>query len=183
MFQRLKIKEIQHTALLLRDTPSSSDSFAHCQSMRTRRRRKLPAQMPMAALTKLKIWVADPESSILMAQVQGVRASSLDFAVDFLEAVCERNYLVVWALRSNLEPGSVAPPFAAILRSLISQVLELLESVPITPSVVGISGPRTPRLTLADFKKCHHDSSVVGFARAMRRCRPTPFYGYRHGDD
>lgn len=79
----------------------------------------------MAALTKLKAWVSDPLSSMLLVQGQGIKTSSLDFAVDFLEAVRERNFPVVWALRSNLEPGRAATPVVAILRSLISQVLEL----------------------------------------------------------
>lgn len=159
MFQRGKIEEIQHTALLLEDTPASTDSFAYCQSMRTRRRRRLPTQMPMAALTKLKAWVLDPSSSVILAQGQGVKTSSLDFAVDFLEAVRERNYPVVWSLRSNVEPGRAAPPVIAILRSLISQILEL---------ETGLGQARADGwLTLANFKNV---TTVRQWLDLLERC-------------
>lgn len=158
MFQRGQIQEIQHTALLLEDTPSSSESFAYCQSMRTRRRRRLPTQMPMAALTKLKAWVSDPSSSMLLAEGQGVKTSSLDFAVDFLEAVRERNFPVVWALRSDPEPDRAATPVVAILRSLISQVLELDTGVTIS-SAHG--------LTLTNFKNV---TTVQQWLDLLERC-------------
>lgn len=158
MFQRGKIEEIQHTALLLEDTPSSAESLAYCQSMRTRRRRKLPTQLPVAALTKLKSWISDPSSSVILAQGQGVKTSSVDFAVDFLEAVLERNYPVVWTLRSNLEPGKAAPPVIAILRSLISQILEL-------ETGHGITSPE--RLTLTSFKNV---TTIQQWLDLLERC-------------
>lgn len=104
--------------------------------------------MPLVALAKLKAWVSDPSFSVLFAQGQGVKTSSLDFAVDFLEAVQERNYPVVWALRSNLEPGRPAPLLISILRSLISQVLD--QDISSSP---GSGGHHLSRLTLASFKR------------------------------
>lgn len=159
MFQRNRIEEIQNTALLLEDTPSFSESLAYCQSMRTRRRRRVPTHMPMAALTKLKAWVADPSSSVILAQGQSVKTSSLDFAVDFLEAVRERDYPVVWALRSSLEPGKVAPPVVAILRSLISQVLDL------DTTFNGRS--RADELMLSDFKNV---TTIQQWLDLLERC-------------
>lgn len=81
---------------------------------------------------------------MLLAEGQGVKTSSLDFAVDFLEAVRERHFPVVWALRSNLEPDGAATPVVAILRSLISQVLEL--------DATGMARSSADVMTLTNFK-------------------------------
>lgn len=113
----------------------------------------------MAALTKLKAWVADPSSSVVLAQGQGVKTSSLDFAVDFLDAVRERDYPVVWVLRSNLEAGRAAPPVVAILRSLISQVLELETTV--------TGRPRADGLTLTSFKNV---TTIQQWLDLLERC-------------
>lgn len=111
--------------LLLDDTPDPSESLAFCKSMRRRRRQTLPTQMPVATLSKLAAWVSDPSSSMVLAQGQGIRTSSLDFAVDFLDAILHRNYPVVWALPGDNDRAQPSPSITGILRSLISQLLEL----------------------------------------------------------
>lgn len=111
--------------LLLEDTPDPSQSLAFCRSMRRRRRQTLPTQLPAVTLSKLKAWVTHPSSSMALAQGQGIRTSSLDFAIDFMDAVVDRNYPVIWALPGDGDSGRPTPSVAGILRSLISQLLEL----------------------------------------------------------
>lgn len=72
--------------------------------------------------------MSDPSSSMVLAQGQGIKTSSLDFAVDFLDAILERNYPVIWALPGDNDGPQPNPSITGILRSLISQLLEL-ESV------------------------------------------------------
>lgn len=125
MFRRGQVEEIRNTMLLLEDTPDASQSLAFCRSMRTRRRQTLPTQLPALTLSKLKAWLANPFSSMALAQGQGIRTSSLDFAIDFMDAVIDRNYPVIWALPGDNDSSRPTPSIAGILRSLISQLLEL----------------------------------------------------------
>lgn len=125
MFRRGQIEEIRSTVLLLDDTPDSSKSLAFCKSMRRRRRQTLPTQLPVATLSKLRAWVSDPSSSMVLAQGRGIKTSSLDFAVDFLDAILDRNYPVIWALPGDKDSPQPNPSVTGILRSLISQLLEL----------------------------------------------------------
>lgn len=111
--------------LLLDDTPDSSQSLAFCKSMRRRRRQTLPTQLPGATLSKLRPWVSDPSSSMVLAQGRGIKTSSLDFAVDFLDAILDRNYPVIWALPGDNDSPQPNPSVIGILRSLISQLLEI----------------------------------------------------------
>lgn len=114
--------------LLLDDTPDSSQSLAFCKSMRRRRRQTLPTQLPVATLSKLRAWVLDPSSSMVLAQGRGIKTSSLDFAVDFLDAILDRNYPVIWALPGDNDSPNSNPSVTGILRSLVSQLLELESS-------------------------------------------------------
>ncbi|KAI8630483.1 hypothetical protein F5Y19DRAFT_427756 [Xylariaceae sp. FL1651] len=123
-FRAEQIKEIQDT-ILLRDAPLSDETLAYCRSMRNRRRQKLPIQTPISALSKLKTWVSQPSSSLLLAQGQGVRTSSADFAADFLDVILERRDPVIWALPAILEENKAYPSMLSILRSLVSQSLNL----------------------------------------------------------
>lgn len=125
MFRRSQIEEIRSTILLLDDTPDSSQSLAFCKSMRRRRRQTLPTQLPGATLSKLRAWVSDPSSSMVLAQGRGIKTSSLDFAVDFLDAILDRNYPVIWALPGDNDSPQPNPSIIGILRSLISQLLEI----------------------------------------------------------
>ncbi|KAJ0115777.1 hypothetical protein J7T55_010600 [Diaporthe amygdali] len=125
MFRMAQIEEFRRTVLLLDDTPDASQNFAFCKSMRTRRRQRLPTQLPMTALSKLRAWVSDPSSSMILAQGQGIKTSSLDFAVDFSDAVLDRDYPVIWALPGDIDSSQPTPSVIGILRSLISQLLEL----------------------------------------------------------
>jgi hypothetical protein len=123
-FQSARIEAIG-TELLLEDTPEANESLEHCRSMRNRRRQKLPTQFPSAQLLRFKEWIADPVSSLLLATGQGVRTSAIDFAADFLDAVLEQGYPVLWALPSSVEEQSFAPTVRGILRSLVMQALVL----------------------------------------------------------
>lgn len=125
MFRRGQIEEIRSTILLLDDTPDSSQSLAFCKSMRRRRRQTLPTQLPGATLWKLRAWVSDSSSSMVLAQGRGIKTSSLDFAVDFLDAILDRNYPVIWALPGDNDSAQPNPSIIGILRSLISQLLEI----------------------------------------------------------
>lgn len=125
MHRRGEIERIRSTVLLLDDTPDSSQSLARCKLIRKRRRQTLPTQLPAATLSKFKNWVLDPSSSMVLAQGQGIRSSSFDFAVDFLDAILDRKCPVIWALPVNNERGQPTISITGILRSLISQLLEL----------------------------------------------------------
>jgi hypothetical protein len=65
-----------------------------------------------------------------LAQGQGIRTSSLDFAIDFLDAVIDRSYPVVWALPGDNDSVRPSPSITGILRSLISQLLDLESGQP-----------------------------------------------------
>lgn len=125
MFRKGEIEQIRSTILLIDDTPDSSGSLEFCKSMRRRRRQTLPTQLPVATLSKLRAWVSNPSSSMVLAQGRGIRTSSLDFAVDCLDAILDRQYPVIWALPSGDDRGQQTPSITGILRSLISQLLDL----------------------------------------------------------
>ncbi|KAK6822945.1 hypothetical protein PG987_014490 [Apiospora arundinis] len=127
-----------HQLLLEQGTPDSKSSLAFCRSMRTRRIQKLATQLPAASIPTLKAWVNEPGSSLLLAESRGIRTSPLDFAVEFLGAVTDGGYPVIWALPFPAEPSfrsdekatsAKAVPQAlsvtGILRSLILQTLQL----------------------------------------------------------
>ncbi|KAK1701990.1 hypothetical protein BDP67DRAFT_585715 [Colletotrichum lupini] len=141
MFRVSQLEDIR-TVALLEDTAVADDSLAWCRSMRNRRRQKAPTQLPLPELYKLKTWASDPSSSLLLAEGQGVKTSSLDFAADFLDIVLEHGYPVIWALSSiitKVDDDSLAPSISGIIRSLISQALALNDAVvsegtnPLTP--------------------------------------------------
>ncbi|KAJ9131624.1 Nacht domain protein [Pleurostoma richardsiae] len=125
-FFRNAVVEDIRTTITIGDTPASEDTLSYCRSMRNRRRLKVPAQLPLSELQKVKAWLAEPSSSILLAEGQGVRTSCLDFATDFLDAVLDAGYPVLWALPSAVQDEAAAvPSIKGILRSLILQALEL----------------------------------------------------------
>lgn len=94
--------------------------------MRNRRRQKSFTQVPPQELIKLKIWVSDSSSSLLLAQGRGVTTSALDFAADFIDIVIDYDYPVIWALPSIMIDSikETAPvSMSGVLRSLINQIL------------------------------------------------------------
>ncbi|KAK6209491.1 hypothetical protein QIS74_11075 [Colletotrichum tabaci] len=161
MFTNGQLEGIR-TSVLLKDTPAAEDSLAWCRSMRNRRRQKAPTQLPVSELSKLKHWVSDPSSSLLLAEGQGVRTSSLDFAADFLDTVTEQGYPVLWALPSTVgsagEENTDGASVQGILRSLISQALSL------NPAV--LSEGANP-LTAKHFKTA---ASIQQWFKLLERC-------------
>ncbi|WQF76109.1 hypothetical protein CDEST_01123 [Colletotrichum destructivum] len=161
MFTNGQLEGIR-TSVLLKDTPAAEDSLAWCRSMRNRRRQKAPTQLPVSELSKLKHWVSDPSSSLLLAEGQGVRTSSLDFAADFLDTVTEQGYPVLWALPSTVgsvgEDNTGGASVQGILRSLISQALSL------NPAV--LSEGANP-LTAKHFKTA---ASIQQWFKLLERC-------------
>ncbi|KAF4872035.1 ATPase family AAA domain-containing protein 3 [Colletotrichum siamense] len=99
MFQNMQIDAIR-SAVLIADTPVAADSLDWCRSMRNRRRQKAFTQLPLPEISKLKLWVSDSSSSLLLAQGRGVATSALDFAADFIDIVIDHDYPVIWALPS-----------------------------------------------------------------------------------
>ncbi|KAK1727012.1 uncharacterized protein BDZ83DRAFT_613944 [Colletotrichum acutatum] len=141
MFRASQLEDIR-TVALLEDTAVADDSLAWCRSMRNRRRQKAPTQLPLSELHKLKAWTSDPSSSLLLAEGQGVKTSSLDFAADFLDIVLEHECPVIWALSSIViehDNDSLVSSVSGVIRSLISQALSLNDAVvseginPLTP--------------------------------------------------
>lgn len=158
MFRRGQIEEIRSTVLLLDDTPDPSESLEFCKSMRRRRRQTLPTQLPVTTLSKLTAWVSDPSSSMVLAQGQGIRTSSLDFAVDFLDAILHQNYPVVWALPGDNDRAQSSLSITGILRSMISQLLEL---EPVQPQ----NGVRPVAL-----KQFQANTSIRHWFQLLERC-------------
>jgi hypothetical protein len=107
---------------LCRQHGSAEEMLSFCRSMRNRRRIRTPTQVPVCELQKLKDWVKDGKSSLLIAHGRGVRSSSLDFAVDFLDAIIETKVPMVWALPIALD-GS--PRTTDIVHSLMLQTLSM----------------------------------------------------------
>lgn len=115
-FQTSQVEDIRHL-MLTEGVLDNLDSLAHCQSLRRRRLRASPSQIPPRQIWLLKNWLEDTSSaasssSILLAESsRGVRTSSVDFAVDFLAAVREKGVPVVWALplAASLSPSSTWP--------------------------------------------------------------------------
>jgi hypothetical protein len=89
----------------------------------------MPTHIPVSDILKLKQWLSNPLSSLLLAQGQGVRTSSADFAADFINAVLEKGYPILWALPSPVEGGDSSPSVIGILRSLIIQALTLAPNI------------------------------------------------------
>lgn len=90
---------------------------------------RVPSQMPASEISRLKSWVEDPASSALLAESRGVRTSCLDFAVDFLAAIQDRGFTVIWALPFFANGDAGSPTIVEILRSLVLQVLSLNSNV------------------------------------------------------
>jgi hypothetical protein len=93
-----------------------------CRFMRDKRRLRTPSQISAREIRKLKDWVEDGNSSLLMAQGRGLKNSSLDFAVDFLGAIADSKAPIIWTLPVAFD-GS--PQLTNILRSLMLQSLSL----------------------------------------------------------
>lgn len=134
LFISTQLSHIQDT-LLPASSHSHEDSLAYCRSLRNRRRQKTAAQLPTPEIAKLQAWLLESCSSLLLARGRGVRTSSLDFAVDLLDAVIDAGYPVVWTLpgtTANAEGeargvAAVEGPLslAGIIRSLVLQVLNV----------------------------------------------------------
>ncbi|KAI2619517.1 hypothetical protein GGS26DRAFT_572530 [Hypomontagnella submonticulosa] len=124
LFRENQIDKIRET-IFPNDLPGTDDSLAYCRSMRDRRRQRNPTLLPAQALSILKYWVAEPSSSLLLAQGQGIKTSSLDFATNFLDIILERGYPVMWALPSPTEENKSVPSAITIFQSLVSQALSL----------------------------------------------------------
>ncbi|KAL8406662.1 hypothetical protein RB596_005223 [Gaeumannomyces avenae] len=142
MLLKGRIDEIRNKLLPDSEGAAPDDTLAYCRSLRNRGRQRMPTQLPSMALATLKSWIVDPASSLLLAKGNGMRTSSLDFAADFLDAVLECGYPVLWALPSIAPQGQhdsggddkestgapetdARPSLTGILRSLISQALAL----------------------------------------------------------
>ncbi|KAK8061146.1 Nacht domain protein [Apiospora hydei] len=136
-FRNAQLEDV-HQLMLEQGTPDSESSLAFCRSMRTRRIQKLSTQLPAASIPTLRAWVDEPTSLLLLAESRGVRTSPLDFAVEFLNAVLEREHPLIWALpfltesfQFNDETAAEPPSspqslsVAGILRSLVLQTLHL----------------------------------------------------------
>ncbi|KXH49269.1 hypothetical protein CNYM01_06985 [Colletotrichum nymphaeae SA-01] len=131
MFRASQLEDIR-TVALLEDSAVAANSLEWCRSMRNRRRQRAPTQLPLSELHKLKAWASHPSSSLLLAEGQGVRTSSLDFAADFLDIVLEDGFPVIWALPSivtEIDDDSLVPSVSSIVRSLVSQALALNEAM------------------------------------------------------
>ena len=145
---------------LLDDTPEPSQNLAFCKSMRRRRRQTFPTQLPMATLSNLREWGSDPSSSMLLAQGQGIKKSSLDFSLDFLDAILDRDYPVIWALPGDNDRGQPTPSITGILGFLISQLLELEPA-----SGAASNGPSPVRL-----RQLQGNTDIRHWFQLLERC-------------
>ncbi|KAK9424955.1 putative Nacht domain protein [Seiridium unicorne] len=78
-----------HRALSIECMPDCEKSLAFCKSLKIRHKHRSSSQIPLAELAKLRLWLADSSSSLLLAESIRVKTSSLDFSVDFLGLVQE----------------------------------------------------------------------------------------------
>lgn len=162
-FRNGQIEEIQ-TTILLEDTPIADYSLAWCRSMRNRRRHKAPTQILLSELSKLETWASSPSSMLLLAQGKGVRASSLDFAADFLDIIAGHGLTSIWALPSTVndfQECSTEISVSGVLRSLISQLLVLNPAL-VTEGINPLNAKHfktatTIRRWLQLFEKCASD--------------------------
>ena len=102
---------------------SALDTLIFCRSIRRRRRLKTPTQLPMSEVSKLKAWINSPQSSLLVAQGRGIRASSMDFAIDFIDAIRNKKALAIWALPRSFDTAP-PPSLSAIMQTLVLQLLD-----------------------------------------------------------
>lgn len=102
---------------------SALDTLIFCRSIRRRRRLKTPTQLPMSEVSKLKAWINSPQSSLLVAQGRGIRASSMDFAIDFIDAIRNKKTLAIWALPRSFDTAP-PPSLSAIMQTLVLQLLD-----------------------------------------------------------
>ncbi|KAI1333971.1 hypothetical protein F5Y15DRAFT_403337 [Xylariaceae sp. FL0016] len=107
---------------------SADEMLAFGRSMRNRRRLRTPTQMPRAEISKLEGWASSQQSSFLVAQSNGIKSSSIDFAMDFLDIIIEAGVPIVYALAVGYNDS---PTLIGVLQSLVLQVLSLdTESTP-----------------------------------------------------
>ncbi|KAL6407249.1 nacht domain protein [Ilyonectria robusta] len=111
--------------LLMDGTTPPKEDLTYCSSMRNRRRQRTPVQLPPPEILKLKAWLSNPSSSLLLAREQGIRTSALDFATGFLEAVLEGNYSAIWVLPSAGGDCEPPPSVIGVLKSLVLQALTI----------------------------------------------------------
>ncbi|KAI0126177.1 hypothetical protein BJ170DRAFT_462938 [Xylariales sp. AK1849] len=91
------------------------------RSIRNRRRLRTPTQMPVVEISRLRAWVSDERSSLLVAQGNGIKNSSMDFAIDFLDAVLETQTPIIRVLPLGFEDS---PSLLSILQSLVLQTMD-----------------------------------------------------------
>lgn len=100
------------------------ETLRFCRSIRRRRRLKTPTQLPLSEISKLREWISSPQSSMLVAQGRGIRASSMDFAIDFIDAIRRnKKVLAIWALPRNFDTAP-PPSLSAIMQTLVLQMLD-----------------------------------------------------------
>lgn len=134
---------------------SCDDTLGFCRSMRNRRRLRNPTQMPGPEIMRLKSWVEDHGSSIIVARARGIRSSSMDFATDFLDAVIESQTPIIWAFPSSFADS---PTPSAVLQSLVLQTMNLSGSASAaelpTVSIQDIRNARSPFQWFTILERC-----------------------------
>lgn len=121
-YERSQIELIQSLPIF-ENVPSHEQALTYCQSMASRRRRRISCSLSNKDLSTLKIWFESKGSSILVGQAHGVKSSSRDFAIDLLNLVMPTSLPVVWLLPGSMDIATV-PTLEDILASLVIQTLE-----------------------------------------------------------
>ncbi|KAI3320473.1 hypothetical protein HD806DRAFT_506518 [Xylariaceae sp. AK1471] len=101
------------------------ETLAFCRLIRSRRRLRTPSRLPQSEVSKLKSWISSPESSLMIAQARGLVGSSMDLAIDLIEALLDRKAPIIWALPRSFEADDMQPPLSSVLQSLALQILRL----------------------------------------------------------
>ena len=122
-FQQTQIQTIRSLPTL-ESIPSHDDALEYCRSMTRRRRIRLPCSLSLGDLDLLRSWVNRKASGILIAEAHGIKTSSIDFAVDFLDSVDKAGVSSIWALPQPAEEER-AVTLEDLLISLILQAISL----------------------------------------------------------
>jgi hypothetical protein len=110
--------------------PSREETLDYGRSVRRRQRLRLPTSLSRSELYRIKDWLLEDSSSVLIAQAQGIKSSARNLAIDLFDVILELKRPVIWAL-----PRSIGEDDTLSLESILKTLV--IQSVVLNPSLCG----------------------------------------------
>lgn len=137
--------------------PDPQLSLTYSRSLRHRRQLRQPVDISPMEISKFKQWLMSDTSSVLLAEAKGIKTSSKDFLVDFLNQTIEQQAPTIWAIPHSLGDEQRLS-ITEILCSLVVQSLQLDSS--------ALTAGRNP-VTINHFQS---DMSIEQCLQMLERC-------------